>query len=90
VRSAAVEPESELVKVVIEMLIAHNSLISSQQPHFQERSDSTYAGQGNVRRVTASDDHDLLFRVPMLRGAVIAFPAGRVSRGLPYHTYRLK
>ena len=76
-RGAAVEPECKLVKVVIEMLVAHSSLMSSQQPPLQERSDAMDAGQSNMRRVSGTGEHDLLSRVAVLRKAVIAFPAIR-------------
>ena len=47
---SAVEPERELVEVVIEMGAAHGALMRAEQPTFQERHDPVHVRQQFGRR----------------------------------------
>lgn len=47
-RGTAVEAEGKFVEVVVELMRLHRALVSTEQPTFQQRGDSVYAGQRHM------------------------------------------
>lgn len=76
-RSASVEPKSEFVKVIVQMVMAHGTLMCTHQPSFQQRGYSMNSWEQIRWRFAASTEVDHCMTITLGCQAGIASPCIR-------------
>lgn len=75
--SSSVEPEGELIEVVIEMLTRHTSLVDAQEPPFQQCGDSMDTGQQGRSGLATPAHHAGSMAIAVADQARVSGPAIR-------------
>lgn len=79
-RASSVEPERELVQIVLKIPATNVALQGAENPSFQQAGNQVAFGQHDVRKFFVSLDRDLV-SVPKALDAVVSTPAVRSDVG---------